>query len=237
MAGVIKEAAAGAAERFSFKDFEREGHAVLARAKAQATELLQAARQRGVAQAKAAREAAYAEGLAAGRKAGEAQIRKEIREEVQKTTANDVQAAIGILGAALANVEQNKHRLLAQAEQGLLNVAIAIAQRVCKHLPEFDRNAVVENCRQTLQAVGRHGDLELRVHPDDLSMVETWAAEFVAQTERLDTVNVISDPTVDRGGCLVCGRDVRIDATIAAQLDRIARAVVGDSEVLSDGAS
>ena len=237
MAGVIKEASAGGAQHFSFKDFEREGQAVLAHAKAQAVELLQAARRRGAEQAKAARAEAYAKGLAEGRQAGEAQIRQEITEDVRQATSGEVREAVSMLMNALNHVEQNKHRLLAQAEQGLLNVAIAIARRVCKHLPEMDPQAAIENCRQALQAVGRHGDLELRVNPDDLTPVREWAADFVTQTDRLENVAVVSDASLERGGCLVRGREVQIDAAIATQLDRIALALLGQTDSAAENPS
>lgn len=237
MPGVIKESEAGAAQHFSFTDFERAGEELLVRAKAQALDLLRAAKQRGEVDAKAARDAAYAEGLAAGRKDGEAQIREELAVEIRQATTEQVQATIGTLTSALDQVEQNKHRLLAQAEQGLLNVAIAIAQRICKHVPKIDPQAAIENCRQTLDAVGRCGNAELRVHPEDHSLVEQWAVDFLKQTDRLSTITVIADETVDRGGCIVRGREVEIDARIASQLDRITMAMLGLAESVGDGDS
>jgi flagellar assembly protein FliH len=235
--GVIKESAASDAQHFSFTDFEREGEALLARAKAQALDLLRAAKQRGAADAKAAREAAYAEGLAAGRQDGEAQIRQELASEIRQATTEQVQAAVSTLTSALIQVEQNKHRLLALAEQGLLSVAIAIAQRICKHLPDLDPQAAIDNCRQTLDTVGRCGNAELHVHPEDHALVEQWATDFLKQADRLTTVTVVKDETVDRGGCIVRGQEVEIDARIASQLDRITVALLGISESAVDGES
>jgi flagellar assembly protein FliH len=227
MARVMKQAAAGTATRFTYQDFEQQCRALVARAREQAEAIVADARATAQREAETIRTTAHAEALAAGREAGLAEIRAAATEQVLAERQEELTTAVTALGAALAAYQQHKHTLIAQAERGVLELAVAIARRVCKHIPPIDIDAARENCRTALETVGRAGDVELRVAPAELEQLRAWANAFVDQCDQLENVALVADAAVTPGGCVAQGRDVRIDATLETQLERVAAALLG----------
>jgi flagellar assembly protein FliH len=65
----------------------------------------------------------------------------------------------------------------------------------------------------------------VRLHPDDYAVAMAGHLTPLAGRH----VEILSDPSVARGGCLVESEFGFIDAAVDAQVDEIARAVLGDS--------
>lgn len=225
MAGVIKRQQTASASAFSLQDFEAYARKLVRDAKEEAQQIRAAARRAAADEAERIRAAAHEEGRAAGRAAGLEQIRQEATERVRSETAQRAEQAVAALTQGLRSFEQQKHRLLAQAERGVLELALAIARRVCKRLPTLGPEAAIGNARHALLTAGRAGDLELRINPDEHTAVAEWAAEFLTNCETLDHVQVVADADVAPGGCMVRGRYVTIDATLDTQLERVAAAL------------
>ena len=221
MAGIIKREDTAAARHFSFADLEAEARHLLDNARREAQAVVRRAEQQAAVRVAAQRQAAHEEGLRAGRTAGleaSAAVHEEYRAQFD--------AALATLTTGLREFEQHKRHLLAQAERGLITLALAVARRVCKTLPERSAAAAIANVRGVLELTGNQGDLELRVNPAELATLTDWTQAFVAECGRLTHVNLVADETVARGGCVLRGREVTIDATIEGQLDRVAAALL-----------
>ncbi|MBN2445922.1 MAG: hypothetical protein JXO22_04315 [Phycisphaerae bacterium] len=225
MAGVIKRERYTTGSAFSFRDLEADAECIITKARADADEILRVARENAKAEIVRQAKQEMAEGRAAGRAAGLTEIKREAQERILGETRAEVTAAVQSLVAGLQEFEQCKRRLLAQAEIGLVDLAMAIARRVCKSLGEASNDVAVANARHLLETVGPQSDLELHVHPDEHGALTKWAAEFVAACDELEHVSVVADASVARGGCVLRGRQVVIDATLDTQLDRIAATI------------
>lgn len=217
--------AAASPQRFCFTDLEQQAQRVLAQARAQAAEVLRAAEQQAAALAAARQEAGYAAGLAAGRAAGLAQVRAEARAAAEQAARDEIAALTGALRTALAEFEQGKRGLLAAAESGLIELALAIAQRVCKAAAGADSAPARGNARALLEMAQHAGDAALHLNPEDCTRLATQAPEFVAAVKDLGHVRLVPDEQVAAGGCVLRSADGEIDAGIQTQLDRIAEAL------------
>lgn len=230
MGSVIKSVQGAAARHFSFEDIERRAQARLAQARQEAAEIVTQARRAAADEHAQARQEAYESGRREGREAGLREIRQEATDKVTAELRGELQQVIKVLQAGVGQFNEHKWRLLAEAESGLIQLALAIARRVCKHLAEHDQAVAVENARHALLTVRGESDLELRVHPTEHAALENWAAQFVRDIEGLDHVHVVPDPQVDRGGCVVHGRRMEFDARLETQLDRVAAAICGAAD-------
>lgn len=234
MGGVIRRESVSTAPAFSFCDVERQADEITTRARAEADRLIAEARQRAAeveaqarAQLEARRRAGYEEGLAEGRRVGLEQVKNEARQTVLQSVRAELTQLTQSLATGLAQYERERRGLIALAESGLIELAVAIARRVCKTLAGRSTDPVRANARALLELVRHHDDLELHVHPDEHELLRDVAAEFTQQTAELEHVQVVADPAVERGGCVIRTRDGTIDASIAAQIDRIATAICG----------
>lgn len=185
-------------------DAVREGHriahAIVARAEAQAREILESAREQG---------------LEAGRRAGLEQSRAEL------------ESAAAALGAAAARYADLHGRLHAELHAVLPAVAVEIAAGVLRRELALRPEALVELIRQAIAAVTPAARMEIRVHPDDLAVIERHRGlldEALAGTE----VRFEPSPTVGRGGCFIETEALTLGAGVAQQLERALALLTGE---------
>jgi len=204
---------------------EREGRDILARARAEAHRLLAETDVQARRAAETRRAAGYQQGLTEGRQQGLEQIRQEARQAVLRTAQAELTELKNALAAGLAEYERQRHGLLAQAESGLIRLAVAIARRVCKIAADGSAEPVRANVRALLEMVTHHGDLELHVNPVDGELLAGVVPELAQRIAGCAHVTLKPDPAVARGGCVLQTSDGVIDASVDAQLDRIAAAI------------
>lgn len=227
MASIIRRENTPAPGAFSFADLERQGREIIARAEAEAHRLRAQAERQTQVELDARRRAAHERGLAEGRAAGLAQIRAEAREAALAQAGTALADLTRSLQSALAEYDRRRHALLAQAEAGLVNLAMAIARRVCRLQVRSSPEPARAAARALLELVAHRDDLELRVNPAEHDALRDVAAEFAQAADGLTHVRVVADPHVVAGGCVLRTRDGIIDADVERQLDRVAAAICG----------
>jgi flagellar biosynthesis/type III secretory pathway protein FliH len=222
MSGVIRTGSFRSACAFSFEDLESRGQQILRAAAAERARLLQEARLEAQRAAVELVEQSRAEGLAQGRAAGLEQARREAAETALAEARRQLAQLRQALEQALRDFDQAKRELLAEAEAGVISLALAIARRVCKRIGNADTTPAIENTRHALALARNQADLELRLHPDEMDAVRAAVPELLERAAGIEHVRVLADEQVSRGGCVLSMRDGAIDATIEAQLERIA---------------
>lgn len=153
-----------------------------------------------------ARDAGYAAGLAEGRAAADAELR-------EKLALFD-----GILHAAARPLQA----LDDATEQELARLALVIARRVVGHELKTSPALIVRTVRGAALALpAATRALRVYLHPDDLALLrEMEAAEPHWQ--------LLPDPDMRRGDCLLESESSRLDAKVETRLAAIADAVFGD---------
>jgi flagellar biosynthesis/type III secretory pathway protein FliH len=210
---------------FSFQDLEGQAQAVLEQARTQAQRIVTQSEQRARRRAAQLEQEAEPRGFAAGHQQGLEQARAEAAETALQEARQSVTHLTQALTTGLEALEEGKRRLLATAECGLLELALAIARRVCKHDAGGLSEAARANARALLEMVQHEDDLELHLNPTDHDLLRD-AADLNQVTNRFAHVEVLADPKVPRGGCVLRARNGTIDATLETQLDRVAKALV-----------
>ena len=214
---------------FSFADLEQQGRDVVEQAEARANEILRAAEQQGRELAERHKRSGYEEGFARGRAEALEQTRAVARADAVAKAREQVEFLVRSLAAVLTEFEENKRALIAAAESGMIELALAVARRVCKLETGASTAAAQANARCVLEMVQGTGDAELHVHPDEYEQVRELAPELLTRADRLEHVKFVADESVERGGCTLTTRTGEVDATLETQLDRIAAALRTDA--------
>ncbi|MFT3786067.1 MAG: FliH/SctL family protein [Tepidisphaeraceae bacterium] len=225
--GLIKSTSsrAGAPALFNLADIEASAQAMVARARAQADQLLAAATQqaeqtrasayaRGLAEGKAeglkvGREQGLANGLAEGKKQAHAEQKAKLTELVATLTKT-----VAALDSAYRVVEE-------QAKAEALQLALAIAQRVCKTLGKLDVGVVEANVREAIRILVNKQVVRVSVHPTQRDGLFDLLPQLKLAWPQLQHVDVLGDESVQPGGCRVASGAGEVDATIDGQLDRL----------------
>jgi flagellar biosynthesis/type III secretory pathway protein FliH len=153
----------------------------------------------------------------AGRASGLESAEKLVAERV----AAQAEMLLPALRQAIDGIETAKADCLARWEQASLDVALAIAARVIRrevrHAPEITLSLV----RESLELAGGTSDVQIRMHPDDLTLLRTQVQQLAAEIGRLGEGAIVADAGISRGGCRVETRNGTIDQQFEAQLARI----------------
>jgi flagellar assembly protein FliH len=157
--------------------------------------------------------AGHAEGLATGRAESAAAAIEEARAGVD-ALAHRVEAALA----------EQDHRLTALAGE-VVDLAVELACLVVGHHVASLADPGAEALRRAVSAAPAGPPLLARLHPDDVVALDTDTATL-APGRRLE---VVADPSVARGDCLLEAGPTLVDASLGAALDRVREVLTGEA--------
>lgn len=204
----------------------REGaEALLSNARAEAERLLssarlEAARLRSEAQREA--EAARAEAEASGRAAGYDSGLAQGREEAVAAVLNEQSGLLLQMAETLDAQDRENERWLSERTQELAKLALLIAGKLLQGEPRHGREAVAAIAEAAIKRLNDKSRVRLRVAPADLPTLQQ-ARERLLTSNDVGTLELVGDPQVGAGGCLLETRTGVVDARFATQLAEIAQ--------------
>jgi flagellar biosynthesis/type III secretory pathway protein FliH len=151
---------------------------------------------------------AYAQGEKAGIEAG--------------TTRAD--AMLRRLSDTLRELEELRRSMIRQTEHQIVQLAIEMARRIVRREVQTDNDLLCAMARVALDRLGDASPATIRLNPEDYHTIVarqggTWAGS---------NVNVVADPAVGRGGCLVESPFGFVDASVEAQFRVLEQALLAE---------
>lgn len=160
-------------------------------------------------------EEAQREAAAREQQAFEAGYRKGSEEGFQQASSQ-LKPLLEGLGQTLREWQQARRRLRREAERDVVQLAIAIAQRILHRELNVDPEALLGIVKAALERLeGREVD-RIRVHPADAGLVGSYLEQA-----GLRQVRLITDPQLARGSLLLETAQGTLDASIETQLEEI----------------
>ncbi len=143
-----------------------------------------------------------------------------------------IQARMGELNERIASLDsilkQFSHplRLLdAEVEEALLALAIAIGSQLARRELHSDPTQVIAVVREGLQQLPLGArDVRVRLHPQDAAVVR----ERLALPAGDGAWQLVEDPTLTRGGCLIQTEHSRIDSRLESRIQALVASAMGD---------
>lgn len=213
-------------------DLHRQGELVKAEARRAAEDIIADARAERAQLVAGAAEEGYRDGFEKGRTEGYARGRREGQEAAHREHAEQIERVCRSWTTALDDFSRAREGMLREAREDVLRLALRIAERVVKRLPEVDPGAVVAQMDAALELVARPTRLRLAVHPDDVEAAESAAPALAARLGGEAHAEVEEDESLDRGS-VVLRTDAGgvVDASLQTQLARMAEALLpGEAE-------
>jgi flagellar assembly protein FliH len=124
----------------------------------------------------------------------------------------------------IEELTQVRAQMIQQTERQMVQLALGIARRVIHREVSLDADLLVAMARVALERLGETAQVKIRLHPDDY---EAAGAARVAQLSG-SNVMILADANLHRGGCRIESDMGVMDAGVDAQLQEIARALLGD---------
>lgn len=116
-----------------------------------------------------------------------------------------------------------RQTLIQETEREMVQLALTLARRVVHREVTLDPELAAALAHVALERLGTTTPATIRLNPEDYTVVAQDGARWGGQT-----VTVVPDPSISRGGCLVDTAFGSVDATIERQFDELSRALFGD---------
>jgi type III secretion protein L len=120
--------------------------------------------------------------------------------------------------AAVEEANAVRDRRLADSEPELVRLAVRIAEKIIGEELRLNPQATLSIARQCLQWLRRERSLMLRVSPAELSLLRESIDSLREMAGRHRSIEVIGDPGVGPGGCIVESEYGVIDARLETQI-------------------
>ncbi|MHC2067396.1 FliH/SctL family protein [Bremerella sp. T1] len=158
-----------------------------------------------------------------GRQAAELRAQQSLRTEVDQQAATLLPA----LRTLVQDLTTERQAWLNQWEKVALQVATAVAEKIIRREIENDPQVSSTLIRESLQLASGCGEIHVRLNPQDLGSMQSGEAMLCDELKKLAPAQIIADPAISRGGCIVETKFGQIDNRIETQLSRIAEELGG----------
>ncbi|MHB0955775.1 MAG: FliH/SctL family protein [Pirellulaceae bacterium] len=132
-----------------------------------------------------------------------------------------------VLQQAIDDAAQLRSNWLRQWEQQVIQLAIAMAERLVRG--ELGRRPEISHVwiREALELASSGQSMTLRLHPTDHEMLGLLKQELIRDFSNLSATDIVPDASVAPGGCRVETEFGHIDQQLATQLKRIEEELTG----------
>jgi flagellar assembly protein FliH len=155
---------------------------------------------------------AFAKGYEAGERAG------------AEAGAKRAEAMLRRLAQTLDELADVRRDMIRQTERQMVQLALAIAKRVVRREVTIDGDLTLTMARVALERLGDSTSVTVHLHPDEFEATAAGRDTLQAGSR----VTVVADPGVSRGGCRVESDFGYVDASVDAQFQELARALLVD---------
>jgi flagellar assembly protein FliH len=203
MALVKNQASGVQAVRFTLRDIETQAQSILHEARREAERIVAEARERAV----------------------EVSL-QETRGGADDSPRREAEAGLKALNGVVSEVRGQMESLREEALAEVVELAMAMAERVTKRAGLVDPNVLAENLREAMKLVVRSSELRIAIHPSQFEALKGMVASLQIEWPALAGAEVVGDETVTPGGCRVSTSQGRVDADLKTQLDRLAERLI-----------
>ncbi len=132
------------------------------------------------------------------------------------------EAMLRRIGQTIEELGGLRQTLIHETEREMVQLALTLARRVVHREVTLDPELAAALAHVALERLGTTTPATIRLNPEDYTIVAQDSARWGGQT-----VTVVPDPGISRGGCLVETAFGSVDATIERQFDELSRALFG----------
>lgn len=207
-------------------DLRREGDRLRAKAEEDAQEIIRLARIEAARTIEDANSRGMEEGRAEGAAQGRAAGFEAGRNEAYEAHCAELAAVISGWTAALDEFESRRDHLLRDARQDVVELAVRLAEAITRTSLETDRDAAARQLAGALELVLDATALRVEVNTIDESAVADALPSLLTRLGKSAHADVLVSGDVEPGGCRLIAGAGEIDATVEAQIRRMAETIL-----------
>jgi flagellar assembly protein FliH len=172
--------------------------------------------------------AEHQKGYEEGYQEGLAQARADVVAATEDSSRR-VRNALAALSEAVAGFDNRETVALADVEDAIVAGAFALARSILQRELITATDPGGDALARALQLAPDRGDVIAHLHPNDLA---TLNMDRITSPTR--SVQLVANPSVELGGCMLEVGEMRIDAQLSSALQHAARAMSVDSSLVEE---
>ncbi|MDZ7373502.1 MAG: FliH/SctL family protein [candidate division KSB1 bacterium] len=149
-------------------------------------------------------------------------------QEGYRQAQEDLRPLIASLREATRTVQEERDRLIRDAELVVVRLAYEVAKKIVGHEVQMRSDAIVYIVREALRRIADRDRIVIRLNPQDARAVRNHPALRPELFDSFEAVEIREDEEVGRGSCLVETSSGLIDASLDTQLAEIEAALFGE---------
>jgi flagellar assembly protein FliH len=155
------------------------------------------------------------------------EVQHGFEEGIQKglLLVHPLQAALQAMSSELKEFMTSHGKCL---EPHLVNMVLAISQKVIKSALESDKEVVVRTVNDALCHLIDKEQITVRVNSQDFQLMKQFEPQLLETFTDIRQITIAEDASVGRGGCIIETLQGTIDATIEKQYERIRELMSAD---------
>lgn len=210
----IKSAAAAEADR------TRE------RANAEGEQLREQARAEG----EQAKKDAFSEGYSSGEESGYKEGYQKGYSKGKDAAAEESKNGILMLNQVIDELKAYKVEILAGAQDDIIKMAMAVAERILHKEIMTDPMAVVSVVKNAIGKVSFKKQFVISVNPLDIEVLQKASSEIAALLDNVESLKFRPNAGVEAGGCIIQTESGTVDAQVDRQFQDISDKVLATIE-------
>lgn len=143
-------------------------------------------------------------------------------QRIETIAAERVSEMRNRLAGTIESISSLSSEITAGSETGMVELALQIAKKIVGREVAVDREVILTVVKTSLAKLHDRSVAAIHLNPEDFAFVE-------AHRQRIGfrgALELIEDPTISMGGCLVHTETGEIDARIESQFDEIAHGLL-----------
>ena len=199
---------------FNVDDVYVRAEAYIGQVREQAKQLLDEANQ----QAEKIRQEAYKHGQELARQ----DIARQVEERAMQLSDQRCRSATTACQQAMEQLTTETVNWLQQWRDTTIGLAQAIAERLVRHTMNDQTEVLKVWMEEALGMMRESRELRILVHPDDFAIAGRYLQQMSKQVPQAQHAEVIPDPSIELGGCVVKSKHGQIDQQLTSQIARLA---------------
>ena len=114
-----------------------------------------------------------------------------------------------------------QQRRQAESEQHVLQLAVAIAERIVRGQLDRQPDISLRWIRESIELLSNSRQLRIHLNPQDQHSLGAETEKLAAQIARVASVEIVADASVSPGGCRVESDQGLVDQAVESQLQRV----------------
>lgn len=160
-------------------------------------------------------------------------LRLEVEAEAEEIRVNAYQngkeSALSETLNLLLESREIREKTFVETEQDILRLSVKLAEKIIGQEIKTDKKVIAEIVSNALRNTKRQDKITVRVNPNDFSTVQEHFA-MLSQSSRSSFVDIVPDPKVASGGCIIESEVGTVDARLETQLRALEKALLGQTE-------